>query len=131
MKIFKTLSLTFLFVALGATSASAQQAPPADAPSTVSADLLANTLAEHESAVDQKRAELVEVLARDDVRETAADRGIDLGQVESAAAGLSDAQIDAIAPLVDAIQGGEGGLGTITIGVGLLIVILLVLILVD
>lgn len=133
MNVFKTLSFTFLFIALGATASSAQESRTRDAEGTLSAGLLATTLAEHQPAVDGQRAQLAELLSRDDVRAAADERDIDLGRLATAAEGLSDAQVGAISPLVDSImeQGGEGGLGTVTIGVGLLIVILLILILVD
>lgn len=131
MRIFKTLSLTFLFVALGATSSSAQQSAATDAGSTLSSADLATTLAGHESAVDQQRTGLNDVLSRDDVRDAALDRGVDMERVESAAAGLTDTQVRAVSPLVNSILQDGGGLGSVTIGVGLLIVILLILILVD
>lgn len=83
MGILKTLSLTLLFVALGGTPALAQQASGDDAGRTLSSGALDAVVAGHESAVDQQRAELGDFLSRDDVREVARDRGIDMGRVES------------------------------------------------
>lgn len=132
MKIFTNLSFALILLALAAAPSWAQQSPPAESANILDHGLLATTLADHESSVDQQRARLAGLLARDDVRETAADRGIEMERVEAAAAGLSDAQVEAVSPLVESIQSSSnGGLGTVTIGVGLLIVILLVLILVD
>jgi hypothetical protein len=90
-------------------------------------------LAGHESAVDQQRAELVQLLSRPEVRDLALERGIDIGRVESAAAGLSDGQMKGVAPLVAKVTPlvQEGGLGSITISVAAIIVILLLLILVT
>lgn len=133
MRVLGTLFLSILFVALGAASAAAQQpAGVADGP-TLSSGALDAALAGHESAVDRQRVQLAEFLSRDDVRDVAHARGIDMGQVESAAAGLTDAQVRAVAPLVPTTpaQDDSGGLGTITISVGAVIVILLLLILVT
>lgn len=136
MRVLRMLSLTFLFVALGGAPALAQQSANADdSGTTLSANALDATLAGHESAVDQQRAKLAELLSRDQVRDVASDRGIDMGRVESAAAGLSDAQVRAVSPLVATVttvqEEGGGGLGSVTISVVALILILLVLILVT
>lgn len=130
MRILEMLSITLLLTALGTTSAAAQQSQTATADAASSSTLF-TTLADHESAVDGQRARLGALLASDEVRHAADERGIDIERVESAAAGMSDSEVSAISPLVDSITQEGGGLGTVTIGVGLLIVILLVLILVD
>jgi hypothetical protein len=60
------------------------------------------------------------------------DHGIDIGQVESAAAGLSNSQMEQIAPLVAKVTPlVQNGLGTVTISVAAIIIILLILILVT
>lgn len=133
MRVLGTLSLSILFVALGAASAAGQQPAAADSGRTLSSSAIDAAVAGHESAVDRQREQLAEFLSRDDVRGVAHERGIDMGQVESAAAGLTDAQVRAVAPLVPTtpVQDDSGGLGTITISVGAIIVILLLLILVT
>lgn len=132
MQLLRMLSLTLLFAALVAAPSSAQQSSAAHGSEMLTSDAVDAVVAGHESAADQQRAELADVLSRDEVRDVALDRGIDMGQVESAAAGLSDAQVRAIAPLVSAVAPqASGSLGTITISVVTLIVILLVLILVT
>ena len=132
MNTIKILSLAVLLVALGAAPSWAQQSPPPEAERTPTADALATLLADHQPAVDQQRAKLAALLSREDVRETAADRGMEIDRVEALVVGMSDAQVEVVSPLVERIEmGGGGGLGTVTIGVGLLIVILLVLILAD
>lgn len=83
MQALRTLSLTFLFAALGAAPALAQQSSGADSDRTLSSEALDAAVAGHESAADQQRAELAELLSRNEVREVARDRGIDMGRVES------------------------------------------------
>jgi hypothetical protein len=133
MRALGTLFFSVLFVALGAAPAAGQQSDGADTGRTLSSSALDDAVAGHESAVDRQRAELAELLSRTEVRDAAHAQGLDMGQVESAAAGLTDAQVRTVAPLVSAavVQDNSGGLGSITIGVGALIVILLVLILVT
>lgn len=134
MQALKTLSLIgVLFVAFGATPASAQQSSGVeDARAILSTDALDAAVAGHELAVDQQRVQLDDLLASDEVREIASERGIDIERVESAAAGLSDAQVKTIFPFVASLTAQDrGGLGTVTISVALLIIILLVLILVS
>jgi hypothetical protein len=134
MQALRPLSLiVVLFVAFGATPASAQQSSGVeDARAILSSGALDAALAGHELAVDQQRGQLDDLLASDEVREIAGERGIDMGRVESAAAGLSDAQVRTIFPLVANLTAQDrGGLGTVTISVAALIIILLVLILVS
>lgn len=134
MRIIRTLSLSLLFAALVAAPSSAQQSTAAAGSDMLTSDALDAAVAGHETAVDQQRAELADLLSRDQVRDVARDRGIDMGRVESAAAGLTDAQVTAISPLVATVataQEGGGGLGSVTISVVALIVILLILILVT
>lgn len=132
MRAIITLSLTLLFAALTAAPSSAQQS--AAGSDMLNIDSLEAAVLGHESAVDQQRADLALLLTRDDVRDIAQDRGIDMGRVEAAAAGLSDAQVTAVAPLVAAAAApvqDNGGLGTVTISVAAVIIGLLILILVT
>jgi hypothetical protein len=134
MQALKALFLiVVLFVAFGATPAAAQQASGVeDARAILSSGALDAAVAGHELAVDQQRVQLDELLASEEVRKIAGDRGIDMERVESAAAGLSDGQVRTIFPLVANLTAQDrGGLGTVTISVALLIIILLVLILVS
>lgn len=133
MRVLGTLSLSILFVALGAAPAVGQQSTAADGGRTVSSSAIDAAVAGHESAVDRQREQLADFLSRDDVRAVAQDRGLDMGQVESAAAGLTDEQVKTVAPLVPTTpaQDDSGGLGTVTISVGAIIVILLLLILIT
>ncbi|MDT8341090.1 MAG: hypothetical protein RQ751_06220 [Longimicrobiales bacterium] len=133
MRILRTGSLTLLFAALGVAPALAQHSSGTDAARTLSHSALDSALVGHESVVDQQRAKLGALLSGSEARSVAEDRGIDMGRVESAAAGLSDAQVNAVSPLVSAIAAAQdnGGLGTVTISVAVLIVALLVLILIT
>ncbi|MDT8369338.1 MAG: hypothetical protein RQ745_09035 [Longimicrobiales bacterium] len=132
MHILRMLSLTLLVTVFGAAPALAQQSSDADTVRTLSSSALDAMLAGHESAVNQERAKLADLLSRTDVHEVAHDRGIDIEQVESAAAGLSDAEVNAVAPIVATITtaADKGALGSVTISVVALIVILLVVILI-
>jgi hypothetical protein len=111
----------------------AQESPKDEDRRVLDSAAMDAALAGHESAVDQQRAELVQLLSRPEVRDLALERGIDIGRVESAAAGLSDGQMKGVAPLVAKVTPlvQEGGLGSITISVAAIIVILLLLILVT
>jgi hypothetical protein len=134
MQALRALFLTFvIFVAFGATPALAQQPSGVeDARAILSSGVLDAAVAGHELAVDQQRLQLDDLLASDEVREIADGRGIDMERVESAAAGLSDAQVRTIFPVVASLTAQDrGGLGTVTISVVALIIILLVLILVS
>ncbi|HSR41431.1 MAG TPA: PA2779 family protein [Longimicrobiales bacterium] len=132
MRVLETLFLAVCLTALGAAPVPAQQSSSSSG-RTMSASAIDAALADHRSEADQQRAQLADLLARDEVREMAQQQGIDMGRVESAAAGLSDAQVKTVSPLVAAAMAQDegGGLGHITISVAALIVILLVLILVT
>jgi len=129
MRILGTLSLTLLLALAGAAPGVAQQTAEAEDHRSLSFEALDAVAAGHESQATQQRAHLDELLAGDAVREVAQDRGIDMQRVATAAAGLSDAQVSAVTPMVATIAAAAPG--TITIGVGTLIVILLILILVT
>lgn len=134
MNVFRTLSLALLFAALAAAPSSAQRSPAAQGSEMLTSAALDAVMAGHESAADRQRAELTDLLSRDQVRTVAEERGIDMGRVESAAAGLTDAQVRTLSPLVAAVtpvQQTGGGLGSVTISVVGIILILLVLILVT
>jgi hypothetical protein len=98
----------------------------------LSSGALNAAVAAHVSAADRQRTELSELLSNPEVREVASNRGIDMARVESAAAGLSDAELMEVAPLVAAAEPmPDLGGGTITISVVAVIIILLLLILVT
>lgn len=132
MRVLDTLFLAVCLTAASAAPVLAQQAS-SSSDQTVSSSVIDVALAGHESEADQQRAQLADLLAREEVRDLAHQRGIDMERVEAAAAGLSDVQVRNVAPLVAAAipQQNGGGLGTITISVAAVIVILLVLILVT
>jgi hypothetical protein len=89
-------------------------------------------VAAHTTSVDQQRAELARVLSQVEVRDLALAHGIDMERVESAAAVLTDAQVQEVAPLVAKVTPlMQRSMGTVTISVAAIIIILLVLILVS
>jgi glycine/serine hydroxymethyltransferase len=126
------VSTALAFALLCAAPVAAQQSSGEDVRQVLTSAAMNDVLAGHESAVDQQRAELARLISLPQVHELAQTRGIDMGQVESAAAGLSDAQMEAIAPLLSkAVPAMANNLGTVTISVAAIIIILLVLILVT
>lgn len=134
MRVLNALPFTLLLGLLSTSPALAQQIsnPDDGLPSSVSA--MDAALANHELAVDRHRTQLAELLSAQQVRELASERGIDMERVQSMADGLSDAEMEGLAPLItdatDAMQEG-GGLGTVTLSVAGIIIILLLLILVT
>lgn len=102
MPILGMLSLALLFVALvGApTSVQVQQSSAVHGSEMLTSDAVDAAVAGHASAADQQRAELADLLSRDEVGDVACDRGIDRGRVGSTAADLSDGQVRAVSPLV-------------------------------
>lgn len=132
MRVLNALSLAVLLGLLCTSPALAQQASNADDPRPLSVNAMDAALADHELAVDHHRTQLAELLAAPQVRELADERGIDMQQVESMAEGLSDREMEGLAPLVtNATAVLQDGLGTVTVSVAAIIIILLILILVT
>jgi pyruvate/2-oxoglutarate dehydrogenase complex dihydrolipoamide acyltransferase (E2) component len=132
MRLLKVSSIALVFGLLIAAPVVAQESPVAEDGRVLTSAAMDAALAGHESAVDQQRAELARLLSQPQVQRLADDHGIDIGQVESAAAGLSDSQMEQIAPLVAMVTPiGQNALGTVTISVAAIIIILLILILVT
>jgi hypothetical protein len=131
MRVLKAFSLTLVLALPGAAPALAQQSSRAGDGRTLSSAATDAAVAGHASAVDQQRARLADLLSRTEVRDIAREHGIGMGRVESAAAGLSDDQMNAVAPLVAKAAAAADGLGTVTISVAAIIIILLLLILVT
>jgi hypothetical protein len=132
MRGLNALSLAVMLGLLCSSPALAQQGPNADDGRLLSAAAMDAALAGHESAIDQQRTQLAELLAAPQVRELASERGIDMNRVESMAEGLSDGQMEELNPLVaEATAALQQRLGTVTISVAALIIILLILILVS
>jgi hypothetical protein len=110
----------------------AQESPGNEEGRVLTSAAMDAALAGHQSAVDQARSELDQLLSSPQVRDLAISRGIDIGQVASAAAGLSNEQMQEVAPLVSKVTPlVQNGLGSVTISVAAIIIILLVLILVT
>ncbi len=132
MRIVNTSSIALVLGLLCAAPLVAQESSGAVDGRVLTLAAMDDALTGHESRVDQQRAELAQLLSQPQVQELARDRGINLGQVESAAASLSDQQMEQLAPLVAKVSPFmQNGLGTITISVAAVIIILLVLILVS
>jgi hypothetical protein len=95
--------------------------------------LAADTLlVTHEATIAQQRADLAALLAHPGVRDLARLRGVDMDQVEAAAASLSEDQLSQVAPLVSkATPLVQRNMGTVTISVAALIIALLILILIT
>lgn len=130
MHALKVTSLSLLLGLFGAAPVLAQQSARAVEGRTLSPAAMDAAVSGHELAADRQRAELGELLSHPEVRAIARDRGIDMDRVETAAAGLSDTQMNELAPLLAkaAAAAQNGGLGTVTISVGAIIIVLLLLI---
>ena len=122
MKPLKSLVLGSLAAILLASPVLAQEASLVDA-ATLEARVL---------EAEPMRAELSKLLATEEVRQIAEERGIDLAEVDAAARTLSDAQVQAAAPLIErATEALERRNTTITISVYTIIIFLLILILIT
>jgi hypothetical protein len=132
MRIWKVSSIALVFGLLIASPAVAQVSPGAEDGGVLSSAAMDAALAGHESAVDQQRAQLAELLSQPRVQELATARGMDISRVGAAAAGLSDEQVKEVSPLVaKVVPMMQQNMGTVTISVAALIIILLILILVS
>jgi len=96
----------------------------------LNSSILDSELTGHTTTADQQRAQLADLLASPDVQDLARDRGIDMAEVETMALGLTDSQVNEVAPMVAKATAAMQS-GRITISVGALIIILLILILVS
>jgi pyruvate/2-oxoglutarate dehydrogenase complex dihydrolipoamide acyltransferase (E2) component len=132
MRVLRLLSLTLLLGAFSAVPAMAQQGQGTAGEDSriLTSSILDSELTGHESAASQQRAQLADLLASPDVQELARDRGIDMNEVEAMALGLTDGQVNEVAPMVAKATAAMQS-GRITISVGALIIILLILILVS
>jgi len=132
MRIWKVSSIALVFGLLIAVPAVAQVSSGSEDGRVLSSAVMDAALAGHESAVDQQRAELAELLSQPRVQELATSRGIDISRVGSVAAGLTDKQVEEVSPLVAKVTPMmQQNMGTVTISVAALIILLLILILVS
>jgi hypothetical protein len=86
MRAIRTLSLAFLLGALAASPLLAQDA--SDGARIADGAALDAAVTSHERGADRTRAQLFGVLDRDEVREVASERGIDLDRVRGKTATL-------------------------------------------
>lgn len=119
------LAVSVIAVCLVARPAAAQET------SVLTADEARGLAAERAAAADERRAALDAFLDRPAVRDVAEGAGIDIRRVESAAATLTDAEIERLEPrLRDAEKALAGGdtivIGSTTIIIALLIIILII-----
>jgi hypothetical protein len=120
----RTASFTTVLLLAGAAQVSAQQAR------VVGTDELNAAIVDRADATAQQRAQLNGLLERREVQAAAAERGVDLERVQDAAGTLSDAQLDLVMPLVQAITADLAGGQVLTITTTTLIIILLLVILI-
>ncbi len=129
MRLPDTSSLALILGLLIAAPVAAQSGTGDKDGRVLSSAAMDAALADHESSATEARAELARVLSQPRVREMASERGIDMSQVESAAASLTDGQVEEVAPLVAKATAALQSGGSITISVAAVIIILLLLIL--
>jgi len=122
------LAVSVLGTALLASPARAQE--PVEEPTILTAEETRALVSARADAAAERRAALDAFLERPAVRQVAEGAGIDIRRVESAAATLSDAEIERLEPrLRDAEEALAGG-DTVVIGTTTLIIALLVIILI-
>lgn len=115
--------VVLLCILMAAPSAVAQShaAPPA---------AIDQALQQHVTGVDADRAAIQRLLALPDVRELAAEAGLDLRRAQTAVATLDGEQLSELAAHARQVEAGlAGGQGSVRISTTLIIVALLVLIL--
>jgi len=122
------LAVSVLGTALLASPARAQE--PVEEPTILTAEETRALVSARADAAAERRVALDAFLERPAVRQVAEGAGIDIRRVESAAATLSDAEIERLEPrLRDAEEALAGG-DTVVIGTTTLIIALLVIILI-
>lgn len=108
---------------------------PADAQETGEASILTpeetrDLVGERVEATADRRDALDAFLEKPEVRKVAEGAGIDIRRVESAAATLSDAELERLEPRLDAAEKALAGGDTLVIGSTTIIIALLVIILI-
>lgn len=126
---FSVMAFVLFLGLFAAGPVAAQQASGGAGDQIFGSSAMESAVADHEAAADRQRGVLADLLARDEVREVARDRGIEMEKVESAASTLSDEELEELSPLLaEAAEAMRQG-NTITISVYTVIIILLLLIL--
>lgn len=115
--------------------AGALLALPADAQEPGEASILTpeetrGLVGERVEATADRRAALDAFLEKPEIRKVAEGAGIDIRRVESAAATLSDAELERLEPRLDAAEKALAGGDTLVIGSTTIIIALLVIILI-
>jgi len=128
MKTIRTLTLILVVGLMGAQPALAQS-PASEGGEITGPDFLEATVTGHERATEQTRADLVDLLQSDQVRQIADERGVDLEEAVAAASALSDQELSAAAPLVEAATAAVQRRHTVTISLSALVIILLLILL--
>jgi hypothetical protein len=131
MRTSRSISIFLLLGLLCAVPVLAQETAGATDRQILTSNGLDAAVASHVSAAERQRTELTEFLSKPAVQEVARDRGFDMARVEAAAAGLSEAELAKVAPLVAEPTATLQNGGTITISAIGVIIILLILILVT
>lgn len=123
------MAFVLLLGFFAAGPAAAQQAAGDSGDRILDRSAMETAVADHESAADRQRSVLADLLARDEVRDVARDRGIEMERVESAASTLSNEELEELSPLLAEAAEAMRQRSTITISVYTVIIILLLLIL--
>ncbi len=132
MRRLNTSSMVIVFGLLIAVPAVAQEAPDAEDRRVLTSAAMDDVVAGHASALDEQRVELARLLSQPQVQDLVHDRGIDMERVESAAAGLSDSQMEGLAPLLAKVTPlVQNSAGTVTVSMTLIVLLILIIILVT
>jgi len=125
------LPLVLAVLAIAPSTLVAQSAAGADDARIAGTATLEAVVTGHESAAERTRADLLEVLADDEVRAIAEARGVDLERVRSGAMTLPAGEMAGVSGLVEEAKAALAQRNTITISVYTVIIILLILILIT
>lgn len=92
--------------------------------STVSASIVGTQELAHQITIEEQRAEIDQLMARDDIARELQGMGVDAEDAKNRVASLTDAEIQALHGKLDALPAGSGALGAV-------LLVLLILILLD
>ncbi len=92
--------------------------------STVNAAMIDSRLLLQEQVVSDQRAQLLSLVAREDVARQLSELGVDPVNAQARVASLTDAEVSALQQNIERLPAGSGALGTIAL-------VLLILILLD
>lgn len=123
-----TSMLAIAVASMGAAAGGAELAAQESNVSVLSTAEIRSLVAERSNTLAERRSALSAFLEKPEVRRIASSAGIDIRDVESAAATLSDAEIERLEPPLRTAEEALAGGATITIATTTIIIVALVII---